>query len=542
MARQKVEVDVTANTKGATKGFQEVGKAAQLLQGLLGRLGVVGQGISSILDKFTGKSLDMTAALGVGVAAVGATIAIGEKAIDMYVSLGNKVRAYAVATGQSAEAASRQIGAFEELGVGADVAQAGMIKLAKAVTTNVDGLAALGIQVAYNADGTRDLNGTLLNVMNAYQGTADAGKRAAIVLAAFGRAGSAMIPILETNIGQLKELEKQIASVYTQKDLDQIRSYEIAQKHLKEQTDDLGVSIGRTLLPAQAAFIESLNENIYVSQRLTEAEQGRTTSLAVGSHAIGKQVQALGAEYRAAQDAKVEIDRLAQAQRDAADAAKAEEDAENTLYDAIHKSTDASFAYRQSLLDLKKAQKDAHDAKGKDAEANLRLEQAYHRVADAAVDLANDQRAANGQAALSTDEAVTIEIGALEKLMKGMDKNSPLYKNLAAYVALLQKQVDLQRAAASTALSQTPSSILSRSRGGHGQLMDDGGTVAGPPGSLQPVLARGGEQFSGYPPKPMGGSGVTLNVIVQGGLYSDGPGLDRLTMAIANRLGYVTGR
>src|SRR6476660_2822014 len=99
---RKVEVDVVANTKQATKALGDFSKSSQLLQGVLGKLGVVGQGISSVLDKFTGKSLDMTAVLGVGSAAVGAAVAIGEKAIGMYVDLGDKVRTYAVLTGQSA--------------------------------------------------------------------------------------------------------------------------------------------------------------------------------------------------------------------------------------------------------------------------------------------------------------------------------------------------------------------------------------------------------------------------------------------------------
>jgi hypothetical protein len=71
--------------------------------------------------------------------------------------------------------------------------------------------------------------------------------------------------------------------------------------------------------------------------------------------------------------------------------------------------------------------------------------------------------------------------------------------------------------------------------------MDDGGTVAGPPGSLQPVLARGGEQFSGYPPKPMGGGGNHVTVVIQKGVLV-GPGsVDWLTNEIAQRLRMVSG-
>jgi len=381
--------------------------------------------------------------------------------------------------------------------------------------------------------------------MDAYQGTEDATLKNAIVMAAFGKSGAALIPILETDTAELKRLEKAVSVTITDDDIARVREMKIREKELGSQWEQLTATIGQKLFPVKEALINKLAEEVFIQQHLGEELAKNQYQTMSNVDAYEAATKALRAQFQASLSAKVELDELTDVQRAAADAAQRNADAERTLYDAIHKSTDASFAYRQSLLDLKKAQKDAHDAKGKDAEANLRLEQAYHRVADAAVDLANDQRASNGQAALSTDEAVTIEIAALERLMKGMDKNSPLYKNLAAYVALLQKQVDLQRAAASTALSQTPSSILSRSRGGHGQLMDDGGTVAGPPGSLQPVLARGGEQFSGYPPKPMGGGGggPTIVVNIHGGVFADhGPTLDKLAQAILQRARYAPGR
>src|SRR6185295_9439613 len=201
---RKVEVQVTADSKQMQKALKEAEKATDKLHGALDRFDPVGSGIATVLGKLGFNSVGTAAALGVATGAIAAGVAIGEKAIDMYVSLGEKIRAYVAITGESAEVASRQVQAFEELGVNSDVAAAGMFKLAKAANTNEKGLNSLGIEVVRTADGTVDLNATLNSVINAFQGTSDAAKRDAIVLAAFGKSGAALIPVLETNTAQLK--------------------------------------------------------------------------------------------------------------------------------------------------------------------------------------------------------------------------------------------------------------------------------------------------------------------------------------------------
>jgi hypothetical protein len=70
---------------------------------------------------------------------------------------------------------------------------------------------------------------------------------------------------------------------------------------------------------------------------------------------------------------------------------------------------------------------------------------------------------------------------------------------------------------------------------------DTPGVVGGAYGSPQLVMARGGEQFGGFPP---GRSGMTVyNSIHIDGIYAgDGPSLDILANKIAQRLSYTTGR
>src|SRR6185312_17336479 len=120
----------------------------------------VGSGIATVLGKLGFNSVGTAAALGVATGAIAAGVAIGEKAIDMYVSLGDNIRHYIAVTGESAEVASRQVQAFEELGVNSETAAAGMFKLAKAANTNEAALNKLGIEVERNKDGTVDLNAT----------------------------------------------------------------------------------------------------------------------------------------------------------------------------------------------------------------------------------------------------------------------------------------------------------------------------------------------------------------------------------------------
>jgi hypothetical protein len=527
---KKVTFDVTANTKGAQKGLSNLGKTSGVLAGILSKLGPVGSGISSVLDKLGVKNIDAAAGFGIATAAIGASVAIGERAMDMYVKLGDRIRTYANVTGESADQASRQVQAFDALGVNADVAAAGMFKLAKAANTHAKDLEALGIQIARNKDGTVDLNATLLNAINAYQATGDAAKRDAIILAAFGKSGAAMIPVLETNIAQLKRLQAEVGKVYTQKDLDNIKAYTIAQKEAQHSADEWSLSLGQFLLPKTKAVYDSLNENVYVAKHLDERLIKLTGSTNGTRAAMTEADRELRAEWAAAQSASVAIDELAAAQVRAADAAKAEADAEDTLYNAIHKNLDSHFAYRQALLDLKKAQKDATDAKGKDAEANLRLEEAIFNVSDAALAQAQAQAALSGQT-LTTAQEVDVQVGSLKKLEKGLDPKSPLRKEIDAYIR------QLQGIPADVSTNVTFTGTVGGKGGAARVHRASGGPVSA--GSVYTVGEQGpetlvmGNQGGSIIPNGAGSGSGGVHLHIHGGMFMDhGPTIDAISNAL----------
>lgn len=533
MPRREIKAYVTADTKAAAKSLSDLSKSSGVLAGILGKLGPVGAAISGVLDKLGVKNLDAAAGFGIATAAVGAAVAIGEKAIDMYVKLADRIRTYANVTGESAEQASRQVQAFDALGVNSETAAAGMFKLAKAANTNAEGLAQLGIEVARNNDGTVDLDATLMRTINAYQATGDAARRDAIILATFGKAGAAMIPVLETNIAQLKRLQAQVEMVYTQKDLDAIKQYTIAEKEAQHSADEWGLTLGQTLLPAKKAFFDSMNENVYVARHLDEEMVKLTGSTTGNRQAMAMADRELREQWKAAQDASVEIDQLAASQRRAADAAKAEEEAEAALAEAIHKDIDASFAYQQSLIDLNGAIKDVKDAKGKDAQANLRLREAYVKVSEAAVDLAVQQATLSGKT-LSTADTVQIQIDKLHQLERGINPKSQLYKDIEGYIALLKRipgSVHTTINASGRGVSGSTTH-----RGGGGVQMSEGGIVRATPGGTLATLGEGPHDEAVIPLNGSGGGmGGGTHFHFHDAVYADGPGLDRLARKLIER-------
>lgn len=112
-------------------------------------------------------------------------------------------------------------------GTDATAGASAMAKLAKAVGTNEAGLLKYGIVVARNADGTANLNGTLLNVASAYQATTDPAERAALASAVFGKSWADMVDVLEKSRSKISELQG-LAPGVTDEDIKKLEEYKQA--------------------------------------------------------------------------------------------------------------------------------------------------------------------------------------------------------------------------------------------------------------------------------------------------------------------------
>src|SRR5438094_963764 len=155
---KEVKVVVSAEAGKFQKGMSDAEKATSKLHAALDRFGPMGKFAANALEKLGFSSVGAAAGVGIAVAAIGAGIKVIEDSIAKYVELGEKIRNYSLITGESAEQSSRQVEAFQILGVSEETAAAGMFRLGRESAGTAEKLRKAGIEVDHNADGTVNLN------------------------------------------------------------------------------------------------------------------------------------------------------------------------------------------------------------------------------------------------------------------------------------------------------------------------------------------------------------------------------------------------
>lgn len=237
----------------------------------------------------------MSGALAGGVAAAGVALAgMTVQGVQQYVALASAGRAYQRVVGGTAESASAMVVAFRSLGVDQDAAAKGMFKLSREVESGNAALGAYGVQVAHNKNGTTDLQGTLLNVVDAYNATDDAAKRNAIAFAAFGRAGLNLAPILAKGRDGLKELWQAAADhgeIMSQDDFNKAKEFKLATHDLGEAVKGFEIELAKGLVPALTTATDELAGFIDAANKATKPLGG--ISGAIGG-VLGSAQQFLG--------------------------------------------------------------------------------------------------------------------------------------------------------------------------------------------------------------------------------------------------------
>lgn len=173
--------------------------------------------------------------------------------IENFTELATEIRRVAQASSSTVPDASRLVAITHALGLDSGVAAAGIFRLGKNIDQTPEKLAAYNIQVAKTADGNTDLIGTLGNVAEAYQNTADGSRRAGLVYTAFGRAGANMLPILNANREQLEEIAKEAGKqgrIFNAADLQRARDYQIAGREMKTAWQGFAITAAKEVVPA----------------------------------------------------------------------------------------------------------------------------------------------------------------------------------------------------------------------------------------------------------------------------------------------------
>lgn len=269
MSTEILKLIIDASNRGAVQGLEETSVKAgaleaktNLLQGSMKKLGVEGL--------VTGKSMD-TGFRVAGGAALGGLIAGVGKAVGTFVELASEVRLFQRASGASAEESSRFVAVLDDMNISTETGAKAIFKMSREIGQGGDALEKFGVKVAKTSDGNKDITGTLLNVADAYTKMHDPAERAALVQAAFGRAGAELIPILEKGRKGLKDFfadAEKHGQIFSQDDLDKARALELAYDDLKDTVRGFALAIGKDAVPAVTGLTNLLTGLLNVSEKI----------------------------------------------------------------------------------------------------------------------------------------------------------------------------------------------------------------------------------------------------------------------------------
>lgn len=185
--------------------------------------------------------------------------------INKFKEVGNEVRKMQRVIGGSAEDASRLRFAGEELGVSNDQLIMGFKMLSTHLAKNDKAAQELGITY-------RDSQGNILPMTTIMQNLSDrfstmpAGvDRTALAVAAFGRSGLNMLPVLAKGKDGLKALydeSDKLGLTMSGKDLKAVKDYTEKQKLLKASIEGAQIAIGRALIPTLINIVKYIQSNV----------------------------------------------------------------------------------------------------------------------------------------------------------------------------------------------------------------------------------------------------------------------------------------
>lgn len=202
---------------------------------------------------------------GVIVATAAAGIAIGDfvlKGVQQYTQLADTTRTLDAITGASAQRSSLFAGVLKEVGVSADSAARPLGILAKNIQNHTALFDKYGVAIAKTKDGQTDLFGTLDNLRQLFNSSADATVKDAAAKELLGRGFQTLIPYLELSNTQLKEFQdiaRRSGDVITQSDVDNARQLAVNIEQAKEHIQSLQIAAGRAGASGVNDFFSGLN-------------------------------------------------------------------------------------------------------------------------------------------------------------------------------------------------------------------------------------------------------------------------------------------
>lgn len=268
---------ITGDTSDVDKKVKELGKTAESTgataeTSFRNRMGTALSnfaekipGVSGLMDKFGISGANAGALVGTAVAggALAAGVAV-EKfvnvSIEEFQKQAQEVLHFKEVTGLAATEASRFVAVAGDYAVSAEDLSAAIGKMDKAAGATPEKLKALGIEIGKTSSGGYDAQQTFLNVVDAFNATDDASRKAEIGAAAFGKGWQSVVKLLDVGSAQIQTSfgKVQDFQLFSDADLKKSEDYRHAMDDLNDAIKGFEREVGQALLPVITRAVHEL--------------------------------------------------------------------------------------------------------------------------------------------------------------------------------------------------------------------------------------------------------------------------------------------
>ena len=243
--------------------FSDIAKAQKELQAYSNQANLSGKATASF-SKSLGNMATIAGGLGLARAAR-EVFSFAKESIEAFGTLGKQVRELKRLTGGTAESLSALAFAASQTGVPAEKLSLALVKMEKATSGTGKAFDALGISTKDANGNVKDALPLFTEVQSKISGMGDGTAKTAAVMGIFGRGAKDLIPLLNKNGTEMKELARQAAAlglVLSEKDLEAVKANVMAHRQFDAALRGVQVAIGRQLEPALTRLMEILTNTM----------------------------------------------------------------------------------------------------------------------------------------------------------------------------------------------------------------------------------------------------------------------------------------
>lgn len=268
-----------------------------------------------------------------------ALVGFGVKSVQAFTETALAAGKFADATGLAVEDASRWVEVAGDVGVSTETVSGLFVRLNKAIGDNAPVVAQLGIEQKKLADGTTDVNATMIEAIKRINDIKDPTERAAAAQKLFGRGYKEAAEIIFTSADGLVEKLGEVsdAKVIDEEELDKARQFRATLDNLKDSLEDVTLVVGEQLVPILddlGTGLTDIKDTVNDIPGLPQALEATARSSSSGIKALGEgldfvtgrsddAIESTGLLARAQRSLATEVDEAAMAAAEAAGATEA---------------------------------------------------------------------------------------------------------------------------------------------------------------------------------------------------------------------------